>query len=375
MPVRDEGEGPALTQTLRFCKIVTIGKPAAREYWDYIVNLFTSMFPLKKYIISLSVTLLSCQLAAQNITGTWEGDMGGDQFLQVNIIQQGNKICGYTWDYIKRSRSSYCKAYFEGYYNKNQDTWMLTGIAFMENSGSHSLMRLRFTSSYVNGRVILEGVSTIKGSIMSLLGLATDSFFLVKVSSRPQQIIRSMNDCFLEEQRPKKDTVTVPFIKKKPADTIVKTKPTPVIPKKPTDSIVKIKPPPVITKIDSPKKPDPLIKRKNKEQNHIEVNVRDITLNVYDNGMIDNDTVSIYYNGKLLMNKQRLSEKPIVIKLELDEKQSRHEIIMFAENLGNIPPNTALIVIYAGTKRYELFSSASLEENAVLVFDYKPKSP
>ncbi|HMK03303.1 MAG TPA: hypothetical protein VK489_03890, partial [Ferruginibacter sp.] len=258
---------------------------------------------------------------------------------------------------------------------KNQDTWMLTGIAFMENSGSHSLMRLRFTSSYVNGRVILEGVSTIKGSIMSLLGLATDSFFLVKVSSRPQQIIRSMNDCFLEEQRPKKDTVTVPFIKKKPADTIVKTKPTPVIPKKPTDSIVKIKPPPVITKIDSPKKPDPLIKRKNKEQNHIEVNVRDITLNVYDNGMIDNDTVSIYYNGKLLMNKQRLSEKPIVIKLELDEKQSRHEIIMFAENLGNIPPNTALIVIYAGTKRYELFSSASLEENAVLVFDYKPKSP
>ena len=45
---------------------------------------------------------------------------------------------------------------------------------------------------------------------------------------------------------------------------------------------------------------------------------------------------------------------------------------MVAENLGSIPPNTALIVVYAGNKRYELFSSASLEENAVLVFEYKP---
>ncbi|HNA00676.1 MAG TPA: hypothetical protein PLN49_07430, partial [Ferruginibacter sp.] len=58
--------------------------------------------------------------------------------------------------------------------------------------------------------------------------------------------------------------------------------------------------------------------------------------------------------------------------IDLDEKQERHEITMVAENLGSIPPNTALIVVYAGNKRYELFSSASLEENAVLVFEYKP---
>jgi hypothetical protein len=46
---------------------------------------------------------------------------------------------------------------------------------------------------------------------------------------------------------------------------------------------------------------------------------------------------------------------------------------MFAENLGSIPPNTALIVVTAGTKRYELHSSASLEENAVMLFEYKPE--
>jgi hypothetical protein len=94
---------------------------------------------------------------------------------------------------------------------------------------------------------------------------------------------------------------------------------------------------------------------------------------VYDNAIMDGDTVSILYNGKLLLSHQLLSEKAIEINLVLDEKKTRHEITLFAENLGSIPPNTALVVITAGDKRYELFASASLEENAVLVFDYRPK--
>ncbi len=75
----------------------------------------------------------------------------------------------------------------------------------------------------------------------------------------------------------------------------------------------------------------------------------------------------------MLLSHQLLSEKAIEINLELNDRQTRHEITLFAENLGSIPPNTALIVITAGEKRYELFASASLQENAVLVFDYRPK--
>jgi hypothetical protein len=88
---------------------------------------------------------------------------------------------------------------------------------------------------------------------------------------------------------------------------------------------------------------------------------------------VDGDTVSIFYNGRLLVNKQRLSEKPIVLNIELDEKAALHEITLFAENLGSIPPNTALVVVTAGDKRYELHASSSLEENAVLIFEYKRK--
>ena len=59
---------------------------------------------------------------------------------------------------------------------------------------------------------------------------------------------------------------------------------------------------------------------KQSEQSRLEVDVKRINLKVYDNGVVDNDTVSIFYNGKLLLSHQRLSETPIIIDLNLDER-------------------------------------------------------
>ena len=113
--------------------------------------------------------------------------------------------------------------------------------------------------------------------------------------------------------------------------------------------------------------------RKNTVIKRIPVSVNNITLNIFDNGTIDGDSISVYYNNKLLVGNRGLSEKAIVVNLMLDEKASQHEIVLFAHNLGSIAPNTALIVVNAGDQRFELYSSASLTENAVLVFEYKPK--
>lgn len=113
--------------------------------------------------------------------------------------------------------------------------------------------------------------------------------------------------------------------------------------------------------------------RKNTVFSRIPVSVTNITLDLFDNGTIDGDSISVYYNGKLLVSNRGLSEKPITVQLLLDEKAAQHEIVLFANNLGSIPPNTATVVVKAGDKRYELHSSASLTENAVLVLEYKPK--
>jgi hypothetical protein len=50
---------------------------------------------------------------------------------------------------------------------------------------------------------------------------------------------------------------------------------------------------------------------------------------------------------------------------------SHHEFVMVANNLGSIPPNTALMVITTGGKRYELFISSDEKKNAKVVIDFK----
>ena len=114
-----------------------------------------------------------------------------------------------------------------------------------------------------------------------------------------------------------------------------------------------------------------LEKRKNLVLKTIEVESGTVKIDLYDNGEIDGDSISLFYNGKLLLSNKRLTDKSISLDLPVESNQNTNELIMFAENLGSIPPNTALIVVTAGDKRYELRSKASLEENAVLLFEYK----
>jgi hypothetical protein len=348
------------------------------------------MVSIKRYIISLLLFLLAINLPAQNITGTWEGDLENDQFLQLNIIQTGDKICGYTYDHVNKDQRSFCKAFFEGYFDKKNKKLVISGKYFLQNSGGHFLMNLILNYKMENGIEILEAKPTgasILSSLLSRLGIIieADPFEegsnveyarIKKVSEQPYELIELMKDCIARDKK-KPDTVVKKIVPPKPKDSmpaIVKVVP-PVVkvaPPKKKDSLPPVTPP-VVVKKEIPSLPKTFTERKNTEQSRITVDVKSINLKVYDNAIMDGDTVSILYNGRLLLSHRLLSEKAIEIDLELDENQTHHEIILFAENLGSIPPNTALVVITAGDKRYELFASASLEENAVLVFDYRPK--
>lgn len=109
---------------------------------------------------------------------------------------------------------------------------------------------------------------------------------------------------------------------------------------------------------------NPLIKRILSEASQL-------VIELYDNGQIDGDTVSIYHNNQLIKSKAGLSEKPLTINITLDEQQPHHELIMVAENLGSIPPNTSLMIITAKNKRFEVFISSSEQKNAKIVIDLK----
>ncbi|HET6255913.1 MAG TPA: hypothetical protein VFE32_17685 [Puia sp.] len=91
-----------------------------------------------------------------------------------------------------------------------------------------------------------------------------------------------------------------------------------------------------------------------------------IRLSFYDNGEIDGDSISVFVNNQLVLSHQGLEAKAFNIYLHLDSTRDLTEISMFAENLGRLPPNTALMVVTDGVNRYEVFLSSSLTENATV---------
>lgn len=118
--------------------------------------------------------------------------------------------------------------------------------------------------------------------------------------------------------------------------------------------------------------PQPILTRENPVVKKIETPAGTISIDLYDNGEIDGDTVSIYHNNKLIISRAGLSEKAIHFVINVDAVQPHHELIMVANNLGSIPPNTSLMIITANDKRYEVYISSSEQKNAKVVIDLKP---
>ncbi len=101
-----------------------------------------------------------------------------------------------------------------------------------------------------------------------------------------------------------------------------------------------------------------------------EVKNNTIEVDIYDDGEIDNDIVSLYYNKKLLVDKKSLTTNPHSITLTIEPGKA-NELLLFADNLGTIPPNTALMIITDGKNRHEVRLSADLKNNALVKFELK----
>jgi hypothetical protein len=92
-----------------------------------------------------------------------------------------------------------------------------------------------------------------------------------------------------------------------------------------------------------------------------------LLLTLYDNGEVDGDTVTILMNGNVIFSKAGLNtianSKTIYITPDMDSVK----LVMYAENLGSIPPNTGLMIVNDGNKRYEVRFFADLQTNAAIV--------
>jgi hypothetical protein len=97
-----------------------------------------------------------------------------------------------------------------------------------------------------------------------------------------------------------------------------------------------------------------------------------LQLTLYDNGEVDGDTVSVLLNGKVIIANARLDIKPNVHTIYFDKNTpDSMMLVMYAENLGSIPPNPGLLVIHDGKAIYEVRFSADLSNNAAIILRRK----
>ena len=129
-------------------------------------------------------------------------------------------------------------------------------------------------------------------------------------------------------------------------------------------------PPPVISKpvIVPAKAATDVAKRKIEIIRNVFFKSDSLVLSLYDNGEIDGDTVSVVLNDKVIIAKQRLSTSVITTTVYTSQYTGDSlKLIMYAENLGTIPPNTGLLIIQDGENRNEIRFEGDLQKNSAII--------
>ena len=91
-----------------------------------------------------------------------------------------------------------------------------------------------------------------------------------------------------------------------------------------------------------------------------------VTIELYDDGLIDGDSVSVFFNNSVLLNKVGLTDKALKQTLRLPVSADGIVLTMFAENEGSIPPNTGLLIIRSADAKHEIRFSSDTKKSAAI---------
>jgi hypothetical protein len=276
---------------------------------------------MKKFLIAALLYLPVLHTGAQSIDGIWKGRLvmaPGGCFPVYNIEMQlqvaGTRITGTAYHFS--DSFNYVRENFEGVYNKDSNTILIqeTGIITYKIKDDCVPCVKKYKLSFHRGGENVVKEEQLRGTWS---GKAIDG----KTICDPGTVVF---------QRFDKSTFKPDF-----------------------------------------KLPPSLTQRKTELVKEIKVDTGTIKIDFYDNGQIDGDTISVYVNGSPSVSRKMITAKPVSMTIKIDLKRSEQEVIMVGENLGTIPPNTALMIINAGDKRYQLLLTSDDKKNAMVRFIYE----
>ena len=363
----------------------------------------------------LFLCIISVHLSAQNLTGRWQGSFiaNGDAMINnftYELIIKENASHQITAQTItKRADQFYASAFAKGTHSIRTQLVQIDETSFEQikiaNELEACLMSNFLTYKNINGHEILEGsyMSTIVGGqrncgsgkvflekVSSILTVTSPKVEKKNIDTQKKKLIIDQKTITNNNPTPLKSSKIIapntiknatvsanklpPSVDKKNLQPAVN----PIVEADTDEVIIENETIPTSTTTQNSIRNQPinlpwiLVGRENKLVKKIITNSKMVSIDLFDNGTIDNDTIIVFDNKKLLINKKRLSYKAIHLEFNFTENSREHEVIIVAHNMGTVPPNTALLLLKDGKNRQEYFITSTNKVNAKLLIVYEP---
>ena len=363
----------------------------------------------------LFLCIISVHLSAQNLTGRWQGSFiaNGDAMINnftYELIIKENASHQITAQTItKRADQFYASAFAKGTHSIRTQLVQIDETSFEQikiaNELEACLMSNFLTYKNINGHEILEGsyMSTVVGGqrncgsgkiflekVSSILTVTSPKVEKKNIDTQKKKLIIDQKTITNNNPTPLKSSKIIapntiknatvsanklpPSVDKKSLQSAVN----PIVEADTDEVIIENETIPTSTTTQNSIRNQPinlpwvLVGRENKLVKKIITNSKMVSIDLFDNGTIDNDTIIVFDNKKLLVNKKRLSYKAIHLEFNFTENSREHEVIIVAHNMGTVPPNTALLLLKDGKNRQEYFITSTNKVNAKLLIVYEP---
>lgn len=289
------------------------------------------MFRKIKITALLAILLVTITLRAQNVNGHWYG---------IGMIQTTEHYNGYLSEMVLRQKGKIVSGELNYYFKDSLVKVTLNG-SFDEQT--HKLSIKPFTVMYYRSPNARNSIDCNMTGNFLLMASKTESVLSGRLVSDADHryTVPDINFRF------KRSDDTASLVMKDEPEEIRK------------DTML-------ITQSVENKTIETFAKREKLFTKELEISNSSLRLELYDNGQIDYDSISLFLNNKMILPKTMLTHKAIRLTIQLDPSLEFNELSMFAENLGMIPPNTAALILYDGKSRYETLLRSDLSKSATL---------
>lgn len=342
---------------------------------------------MKKHLFFLlfSAGIIACSFVnAQPITGVWKGKID-HRNVELKIVKNGDSLTGTSYYYT--SPDNFRRYSIKGYFDASDNTVVWWDDQLIEEKRANRLLSKRPASAYFSTadfncpggtKMYLTGNAALKEKAEQQKAPVDLQKFMIPVFSdewdyvienytsggNDPELIDSIGKLALIKPIPNPD-IEKPQQEPSREDVAVQPKKQVFLPMPANKPSMKTPPKPVVTAAPLTNE-QKLITRTRQLVKEIPVTGDSLELSFYDNAEIDGDSIAVFLNDKMLAEHIRLSDKAFIIKLPVAGLQQTNDLVMVAENLGSIPPNTSLMIAIVDGKRYEA-RLASTEHSSALI--------